>query len=161
MPNKHAECISFLIKHLQSQGLGRIWNLHVCFFFTAFAGTHFLARYHDKASEEQRIMSSCVRTRVRIGPHFSVRAWPASDRAVTEPSPSLTGIKIFMSESDTVKISFCFLILMTHVCLFVWKARFIKQLEEGIRKCQQMSASAHTGQQAHVNTGVHLHNKLF
>ena len=40
---------------------------------------------------------------------------------------------------------------MTHDVCLCGKPAFIKQPYEGIRKCQQMSASAHTGQQAHVN----------
>ena len=57
-------------------------------------------------------------TRVRIGPHFSVRAGPTSDRVETEPGPSRTGNKIFMSEPDPsltqLKSHFFPLILMTH-----------------------------------------------
>jgi hypothetical protein len=39
-------------------------------------------------------------TRARNGPHFSVRARPASGREVIEPDLNSKGIKIYMSESN-------------------------------------------------------------
>ena len=74
---------------------------------------------------------------MRIGPEFSVQARPESDRGVTKPDPSPTGIKLFMSEPDPSPTQLKSIFFHTNdTFMFVFMKAFITQLQR-IWKCQQ------------------------